>query len=52
VLEQSDLYRVEISSFIIKGNQNLKTYEVCLRYQAELNKFAVSVKFVLHTKEI
>ena len=52
VLEQSDLYRVEISLFLIKGNQTLKTYEVCLRYQAEFKKFSVSVKFVLHTKEI
>ena len=52
VLEQSDVYRVENSLFIFKGNQTLKTYEVCLRCQAELNKFDVSVKFVLHIKEI
>jgi len=52
VLEQSDPYRVEISLFVIKENQTLKTYEVCLMYQAELNKFYVSVKFVLHIKKL
>jgi len=43
---------VEISLFLIKGNQTLKTYEVCLIYQVELNKLDVSLKFVLHFKKI
>jgi len=36
----------------MKGNQTLKTYEVCLIYQVELNKFYVTVRFDLHIKEI
>jgi hypothetical protein len=43
---------VEISLFVIKENQTLKSYEVFLMYQAELSKFDVTVKFVLHIKEI
>jgi len=50
--EQSEPCRVEIPLFLIKWIQTLKTYEVCLTYHAELNKFDVTVKFVLHIKEI
>jgi len=43
---------LEIPVFLIKVNQTLKTYEVCVMYRAELNKFDVTVKFVLNIKEI